>query len=135
MNLREMSVDEYTTPCPTSVERSVTVGQILDIMSSESYRHIPVLSEGKPVGIISDRDLGFLNGLSTAESLTAGDIMTPAPYTVKSGTPLEQVVLNMSAEKIGSALIVDNSNCIVGIFTATDAMNALVEVLRGDLDN
>ena len=41
-------------------------------------------------------------------------------------------LLAMSKQKIGSAVVSDH-NEIVGIFTSTDALNALVEILRGQL--
>ena len=39
----------------------------------------------------------------------------------------------MSDAKIGSLIVNDDNEKLVGIFTNTDALNALIEVLRGDV--
>ena len=59
--------------------------------------------------------------------------MTPAPYTVLPDTPLDEVVYNMSKQKIGSTIVKSDEDEYIGIFTSTDALNALLEVLRGDV--
>jgi CBS domain-containing protein len=62
----------------------------------------------------------------------AEDFMTAAPYCVPAGTPLEEVAFEMSAHKFGSVLVTDEDGNVSGIFTSIDALNALVEVLRGE---
>jgi acetoin utilization protein AcuB len=42
---------------------------------------------------------------------------------------LGEVALQLSSQKVGSALVLDESGEIYGIFTTTDALNALVEIL------
>ena len=39
----------------------------------------------------------------------------------------------MSSKKLGSAIVLDEQGDLAGIFTTTDALNALVEVIRGKL--
>ena len=56
--------------------------------------------------------------------------MSPQPFIVSSETPLEEVALSMSRQKFGSALVRDEKDQTLGIFTVTDALNALIEVLR-----
>lgn len=47
--------------------------------------------------------------------------------------PLDEVVLHMADEHIGSVLITEN-NQLAGIFTATDACRYLGECLRDNLN-
>lgn len=127
-------VDEYTSPCDGWVSEDESVTSVHKKMTEGGYRHMPVLNNGKPVGIISTRDLYLLDQISeTASDVTAGMLMTETPFTVITGTPLEEVAYEMSSRKIGSAMVVNPEGEIEGIFTTTDALNALVEILRGEL--
>ena len=58
--------------------------------------------------------------------------MQKEPYLVSADTKLSEVAFYMSKNKYGSALVM-NPDGDLGIFTSTDALNALVEVLRGDI--
>jgi len=60
---------------------------------------------------------------------TIEEAMTADPITVPPDAPLEEVAEAMAARKHGSAVVVDRG-AVVGIFTTTDAMKALVAVLR-----
>jgi acetoin utilization protein AcuB len=107
------------------------------LMEKYELRHLPVWSEGKLVGIVSDRDLGSLQRLAQAaaaakDALTVEDAMTPDPYAPSPDTPLVDVVRVMVDRKIDSAVIVDAGQ-IVGIFTSTDAMRALIDAFGGKL--
>lgn len=128
----KIPVDEYTTPSPVTVDAATPMSDLIELMQNNEIRHIPVVSDERAIGIISDRDVRMVMNVEGARSLRARDVMHADPFTVESGTSLEDVVFAMSKNKIGSAIVNDNGN-IVGIFTSTDALNALVEVLRGDL--
>lgn len=126
-------VDEYTSPCDAWAEKDESIIEVYKKMTDGGYRHMPVLENGKPVGIISSRDLYIIDQISeSARSISAGMIMTDSPYTVMVGTPLEDVAYDMSNQKIGSAIVVNPEGKVEGIFTTTDALNALVEILRGE---
>ena len=132
MRRLKVPVDEYTSPTPFTVTRTTTVPRIREVMTMHGIRHIPVVDHKRAVGIISDRDLKILEHLEGVDAVMAENIMVRDPFTVESGTSLEDVVLAMSKQKIGSAMVCDGGE-IVGIFTSTDALNALVEILRGQL--
>jgi acetoin utilization protein AcuB len=129
----ELAIDEFTSPCENPVAPNTPLTEIVKMLDSESYRHVPVVDGDKPVGIISSRDLKFITRLDVANlELSAADFMTEDPFTVVVGTPIQDVALEMSKQKIGSAIVTDQDGKIEGIFTTTDALNALVEVLRGE---
>lgn len=130
--LIELRVDEYTSPCSITATAETKMADIIDMMLENGIRHVPILESKRPVGIISDRDIKLISNFSEARDILAKHIMTPNPYTVVTGSCLEPVVFDMSEKKIGSALVVDTEGSIIGIFTSQDAMNALVEVLRGE---
>ena len=127
------TVDEYTSPDPITVRPTANVDELQQLLNQHGIRHLPVLSKGKVVGIISDRDIRLVSGLNLAEKLqvTAEDIMTPEPLAVTTDTLLEDVAFLMSEKKVGSVIVNETDGSFLGIFTATDALNALIEILRG----
>jgi len=48
---------QFMTPNPEAVRESDTLAFVLHKMDSGGYRHLPVLKNGRPVGMISVRDM------------------------------------------------------------------------------
>ncbi|MCB0415620.1 MAG: CBS domain-containing protein [Bdellovibrionales bacterium] len=131
INLKNIPVDEYTTPSPIAVTTDDGFGRIRELMEANGIRHIIVLKNNEPMGIISERDLLFAEKFASKDlPLTAEDMMTENPFCVSAETSLEEVVFELSSRKIGSA-IVKYDDGSTGIFTTTDALNALIEIIRG----
>ncbi len=53
----ELFVEDYMTPNPETVTADDTLAFALHKMDVGGYRHMPVLSAGKPSGVISVRDM------------------------------------------------------------------------------
>jgi acetoin utilization protein AcuB len=134
MQRLDIPVDEFTTPNPFSVTRHASIGEVRELMREAGIRHVPVLEDEIAVGIISDRDVAMVANLPNGHELKAEEIMTASPYVVISGAKLADVALEMARQHIGSAVVSDDAQRVIGIFTVTDAVNALVEVLREELD-
>ena len=58
--------------------------------------------------------------------------MVSDPYVAGSRTPLFEVTEKMASEKIGSAVVIDDEDQVLGIFTTTDALELLTEMLQED---
>ena len=54
---RETPVSDIMTPAPTSVSPSTTVDECMRLCTELRVRHLPVLENGKLVGIVSIGDL------------------------------------------------------------------------------
>ena len=126
----KLPIKEFTTQNPITVTEDTAIDELMMLMEGAKVRHLPVVGENTVVGIISDRDLRLFAGLSDAEKyqVCAGDMMSPSPLTVSSNTPLAEVAFIMAEKKVGSVIVVED-NQLYGIFTATDALKALVEVI------
>ena len=133
INYRNLSVDKFTSPCPVVVDEDTSIEEVLNIMKDNAVRHVPVTKAGKLVGILSERDLKVVAHLDYAKNCTASEIMVENPYSVNEHTTLEEVAFEMSSQKIGSAIVTDKEGNISGIFTSIDGLNALIEVLRGEI--
>ena len=101
------------------------------LMRQEHVRHLPVLHQGKLVGMVSDRDLNLFESLSTVDPklVPVSEAMTDA-YIVAPETPLEEVVSTMGAKKHDAAIICDEHHKVIGIFTTVDVCVAFATSLR-----
>jgi acetoin utilization protein AcuB len=127
--LENLLVDEYTSICSYTGKCDDKVIDLMRNMRENDIRHLPIIQSNEVVGIVTDRELNLVINSEDGRELTAADVMVPEPFTVKAGTPLREVVFEMSNLKIGS-VIVENFEDDYGIFTSIDALNALVEVLQ-----
>lgn len=129
--IKKIPVEEFTSVNPITVNASSLINEVKNLMIENNFRHMPVMENGEVVGILSDRDIAIAHRFDPNFKLQAKDLMTTHPYTVNVSDSIEEVVFNMSKNKIGSAIVLDDSGQIYGIFTSTDALNALVEIIRG----
>jgi acetoin utilization protein AcuB len=100
------------------------------LMREQHIRHLPVLHQGKLVGILSDRDLHLIETLRDVDpdKVAVSEAMTPDPYIVSPEAELDEVVSTMAAKKYGSAIVSDHGK-VVGIFTTVDACSAFADLL------
>ena len=128
-----LPVEEFTSPNLVTAKVNTPIRELQELMRVNEVRHLPILRGDDIVGIISDRDLKLVLSLDDWQrsQLIASDIMIEDPITVDAGTSIEEVAFEMSKRKIGSVIVTDQ-NEIQGIFTVTDALNALIEIARGN---
>jgi acetoin utilization protein AcuB len=128
----KLAVKRFMTAGPHVVSSEKTLAQAHQTMREKGIRHLPVVDAGKLVGVVSQRDLYLLETLKGVDVAreTIDEAMTADPITVAPDAPLDEVAEMMAARKHGSAVVVDRG-AVVGIFTTTDALKALVAVLRG----
>lgn len=129
------TIEEYTTPDPVTVGPETALTEVMRIFEKFGFRHIPVVQDGKAIGIISDRDILLARPMGVMELMRAKEVMTSSPYAASIDAPLEEIALELSNRKFGSVLVYDRKDKFYGIFTATDALNALVEILRDNEAN
>ena len=134
MKLASITVEEFSTPSPIKVKSNEKLSDIWKLMQTQSIRHVLVEDQNNIVGIVSERDITTFSQSEDFSSYVAQDVMSKDLLTASPETNLYDVALEMSEKKVGSTLVSDPGTDYLGIFTATDALNALVEVLRGDLD-
>lgn len=125
------TIQRYMTADPITIEPGATLERASSLMKSHSVRHLPVLDEGRLVGIVTERDLALterLNGVDP-HSERVSSAMTNSVLTVSPDSPLDQVALEMAADKCGSVVVVQNQK-VVGVVTTVDICRALGELLR-----
>ncbi len=128
-----LSVNDLMTPIPDTVTPQTTLRQVIEVMKAQACRQLPVMQDGKLVGIITDRDVrlvmnsplimhGRWQDEEILDTITAESCMTPDPMTVAPDTPAYQAANMLSTYKFGALPVVDNEE-LVGIITVTDFLN------------
>ena len=131
MKKLKLPVEEFTTPDPITAPEDASTDELRELMAEHGIRHLPIVTAGQVVGIVSERDLKVVAGLELSEKqlVRASDIMAKDPVVVDSQATLDEVAYEMSSRKIGSVIVNEGSK-FLGIFTSTDALNALIEITR-----
>ncbi len=134
-----MYVRSRMTANPYTVAPEATIAETLELMRSKGIRRVPVVKNGKLVGIITERKLLEVSP-STATSLSIFEIsyllsktriesiMTKTPVTVSPGSLLEEAALKMREHDIGGLPVLDGEK-LVGIITETDIFDSFVEIM------
>ena len=126
-------VRQYMTALPETIEESLSLSDAKDRMFRLGVRHLPVLRDGKLIGILSQRDVAVAESLSREDldSIEVGEVMTEIPFTCGPNAHVEAVAREMAQHLYGSAIVVDPAHPtqVVGVFTTTDALRALAEII------
>jgi acetoin utilization protein AcuB len=121
-----LTMDDVMTPQPITIGRDQPLAVAHQMMREHQCRHLPVLEHGELVGVLSQRDLYFLETIAGVDLREdrVDDAMSPEAYAVAPATPLEEVAATMADRKLGCAVVMER-NRVIGIFTATDALRVL----------
>ncbi len=121
------------TPLPHTIEASRSIHEAKAIMDAEGIRHLPVTSEARLVGMLSERDLKLAFAIAatteSGESLNVGDVCNLEACVVEYNTPIDQVLMQLAEQRLGSALVTRNGR-LVGIVTNTDVYRSYSELLK-----
>ncbi len=140
MDRKNVYVRDWMTPNPYSVSPSTHVSLAEKLMKDFNIRRLPVVEEGKLVGIVTDGDireagpsdvtsLGKYETEFLLSGLTVADVMTHDPVTISSGETIRKLAELMLNKKIGGVPVVDNQE-LVGIATVSDIFKVIIEVFE-----
>ena len=138
-----ITVNDLMTVIPSSVSPNTPMRTVIGVMKTEGCRQLPVLDNGKLVGIITDRDVRLvmnspvvLHGRWQDEELldnvTAESCMTPNPISVTPNTPAYRAAEMLSIYKFGALPVLENDT-VVGIITVTDFLDYAAKLLTEDV--
>ena len=134
-----MQVEKRMKSDPITVSPDDSFRHAMTLIRQRGIRHLPVVEDGRLVGIVTDRDLRQ-SSPSPATSLEIHElhfllervrireIMTTKVHTVTPDTPIEEAARLMLRYKIGG-LPVLQGDTLVGILTETDILKAFVDLM------
>jgi acetoin utilization protein AcuB len=128
--MSEPTVDRFMTKSPYTIGHDQTLAAAHRKMREHSIRHLPVLNAGRLVGIVSQRDLHFIETLNEVdpEEVQVSEAMSEGAYTIGPRSTVRKVAAEMAEQKYGCAVVLDKEH-VVGVFTTVDALRALSSLL------
>ena len=104
---------------PVTITSGKTIRDALDIMAHFHISGVPVVDDGKLVGILTNRDIRFETNLdlSVSDRMTGKNLIT-----VKKGTTLEEAKSVLQKHRIEKLLVVDDEGVLCGLITVKDIL-------------
>jgi acetoin utilization protein AcuB len=126
-----LTIDRFMTRDPHTIGVGQTLATAHRIMREHKIRHLPVLENGKLVGIVTQRDLALVETLRDVDPdlVTIEEAMTGEPCVVGPHAKLAHVAREMASHKYGCVVVVERG-FVVGIFTTVDALEVLLGMVE-----
>lgn len=123
---RPRTIADVMTLAPYTIGRDQPVSLARGLFREHRIRHLPVLDGGQLVGVVSERDIAFVEALRDIDPMTlvVEDAMSLEAYVVTPDALLAEVASHMAEHALGSA-IVATAGTVVGVFTTVDALRSL----------
>lgn len=132
-----MLVKDWMSSKVITVDVRDTVQGAINLLLDNDISLLPVMEDGKLVGVVTDRDLkrvspsdacllDFQNIMYHVARLEVGSVMTKNPVTVPPDFTLEETAEILLQNKISGAPVVDDTGKIVGIITKDDLFAAFM---------
>jgi acetoin utilization protein AcuB len=118
-----------------AVSADTTLENAYRTMREKGIRHLPVLDDGKLVGVITDRDLRLATSVLVPNPFSPGSrvsgVMCSRPLTADPSDPVEDAARVMRERKIGCLPVLDDGR-LIGIVTGLDLLDALIRMTGVD---
>jgi CBS domain-containing protein len=120
--------------------------EVVELVEGKTYRAVPVVQDGRPIGMITNQDLvergrllariELLGSLSASERAAtldqlqgkaARDVMTADPVTVVENASLPSVADVMARRRLKRLPVVDAGGKLVGIVSRLDLLRTVAE--------
>jgi IMP dehydrogenase len=103
---------------PVTIHPAMSVREVMDITKQQKISGLPVLQDGKVVGIVTNRDLRFETNLDQAVS----NVMTPQDrlVTVPEGASREEIMGLLHKHRLERLLVVGQNYELKGLITVKD---------------
>ena len=121
-----MFVEKRMTRTPVTIKPDESLAVARAKMSAGLFGRLPVVENGKLVGIVTDRDVRI--HWNSLDSTSARAAMTANVLTVSPKSRLEHAAEVMVMNKIGGLPVVEEGK-LVGIITLTDIVAAFLDLI------
>jgi CBS domain-containing protein len=120
-----LTAADVMNPTPRTCSRFSKVVEALLIFKAEDCGMVPVVEQGVPIGVVTDRDVALaLADMPDLVSRAVEEIMSKDPVSVKQTATLDEVADTFRRELVRRLLVVDGSGLLVGVIGWRDLSTA-----------
>jgi len=112
------------------------VGEVRDCFSQYPIHHLPVVQDGRLVGMLSSADVSKLefatrgvaanDGSGPADRVTIANLMQAAPVRLGPHASIGEVAERLIESGVHAVPIVDDADHVIGIVTTSDVIRSLL---------
>ncbi len=138
-----------------SVPPDAPLRNVIELLDGKIYRALPVVEDGRQVGMITNQDLTSRGGLLARvelpaalppeerasalsriekEGKTAREVMTKDPVTVQQDVPVSAVGALMAQRRLKRLPVVDASGKLTGVISRLDLLRTVAQGAPGAAD-
>jgi len=140
-----MLIQDWMAKDVMTVDENTSLMRATRIMKESNIRRLPVVSHGKLIGIITDRDVKDASPSKTTSldihelyyllsEMKVKDVMTSSPLTLSGRDTLEKAAIVMLNSKISGLPVVDDTGQLIGLLSETDVLRGFIH-MTGIKDN
>ncbi|WP_296643404.1 CBS domain-containing protein [Roseinatronobacter sp.] len=130
-----MLVEKVMSSSMFSATAETTIRDAAKQMREHDVGALPVLQDGRPIGIVTDRDIVIRalapQGFAFGPDTRIGDIMTRKVITCFADQDAAEAAALMGEERIRRLLVVDRTGVASGILSVGDIAEHVSEELAG----
>lgn len=134
-----MLIKDWMAKNVLTVDENTSLMRATRVMKENNIRRLPVVSHGKLIGIITDRDVKDASPSKTTtldihelyyllSEMKVKDVMTPAPLTLRGEDTLEKAAMIMLDNRISGMPVIDDSGYLSGLLSETDILRGFIHL-------
>jgi len=116
----EKTARDIMTTEVASTTTCATVGEVAEALAENKISGMPVVSEGKVVGIVSEADI-----LTAAEDATVESVMACDVVSVGPDASVSEIAKTLADRRIKRVPVLDCAGNLVGIVSRADVVAAI----------
>jgi acetoin utilization protein AcuB len=132
-----MYVSNRMTSNPITITSKTSARKALDIMQTKRISNIPVVDDGKLVGIVAKEDI--INqyfcgekGCTLVEDTLVEEVMTRQFVVIRKMDYMEKAISLLKESDVSALPVLDSDDKLVGILTRRDVFDAFADTMGID---
>lgn len=135
---KELKIGDLMTRVVASVVPQIPLADAVALMCEENCSCVLVSEGGKPVGIITERDVARLFKRAFEKQqlpdCTVASVMTPEPVCVQVSTTLYDALQIARDKGLRHLLVVDDDDGLLGLVTQSDMVDAYIGLIERQME-
>jgi CBS domain-containing protein len=127
-------IREAMTPDPQSVSPGTPVSEVARVMKSADVGSVPIVENGRLVGIVTDRDIAVrvVADAGDPNNITVGEVSSGRPISVAPDQPLHEALRLMARHQVRRLPVVEGER-LVGMLAQADVASEAEESRTGEV--